>query len=357
MILNILPVISQIRETDFALASTAKARAVYDILDVLKMWVADGDDLIRQLLQSQPNGFLQDEQSIEGYEQSDTLWAALPLKERLLYLQAFYQKDIHQLSRGDNQKARQLLATAERTFEQCRKEAFDTCDTLIEEFLLYFHVLCLAHPGYRHPAHVRLYQDYNRYFDALPMEQFDEDSDLAWQYREVRWLRDMLHEQHFDLSLLPLLTFADEEACLQFRLQCYKWMLDLDPEDDHTVQTQAQNNTFATKGIRHLFAWLNSQYTNNIQLIPEVEAMALLTIYCGMNAGSCNHQFIHALKEKAYALLDRLHHSKLKTHLMAQVGNYHNNPDFMKTANADIATWDKSQLTQEDLYLTELQCV
>jgi len=139
------------------------------ILSVLESWVEDGSDLILQLVQSQPSGFLHDEQSIDGYEQADTLWVSLPLKERLLRLQAFYQTDIHRLSRGDDHKARRLLATAEHTFEQCRRDAFDTCDTHVEEFLLYFHVLCLARPGYRHPDNMRLYLDYNRYFEALPM--------------------------------------------------------------------------------------------------------------------------------------------------------------------------------------------
>ena len=89
MILNIQPIIQRIRETDFASASIAKARAIYGILSVLESWVEDGSDLILQLVQSQPSGFLHDEQSIDGYEQADTLWVSLPLKERLLRLQAF----------------------------------------------------------------------------------------------------------------------------------------------------------------------------------------------------------------------------------------------------------------------------
>ena len=39
MILNIFPIIQRIRETDFESASIAKARAIYGILDVLKMWM------------------------------------------------------------------------------------------------------------------------------------------------------------------------------------------------------------------------------------------------------------------------------------------------------------------------------
>lgn len=357
MILDISPVIQRIRKTDFAMASTAKARAVYGILSVLESWVEDGSELVLQLLQSQPGGFLQDEQTIEGYEKSDVLWAALPLKERLLRLQAFYLKDIHRLSGGDDHKARQLLSTAERAFEQCRKDAFDTCDTHIEEFLLYFHVLCLARPGYRHPDNVRLYLDYNRCFDALPMELYDEDSDLMWQYREVYWCRNMLHEQHWDLSLLPPLSFADTEACRLFRLQCYKWMLNLDPEYDGTVQMEIRNWTFVSKCVRTVFAWLNAKYANNILLSPKAEATALLTIYCGMNTSPCDHQIICDLEEKAFGLLDRLPDSKLRTHLTAQVGNSHNDAELIKAANADIATWDQTQLTQEDQYLVELQCV
>jgi hypothetical protein len=83
MILNIQPIIQRIRETDFATASPAKARAIYGILIVLEAWIEDGNDLILRLLQSQPRGFLHDEQSIDGYEASDVLWATLPLKEPL----------------------------------------------------------------------------------------------------------------------------------------------------------------------------------------------------------------------------------------------------------------------------------
>ena len=354
MILNILPIIQRIRQTDFTSVSTAKARAMYGILSQLMSWVEDGDDLVLRLLESQPDGFLQDEQTIDGYEQSDILWRTLPLKERLLRLQAFYQTDIHQLSAGDDQKSRQFLTAAERTFEQCRKESFDFCDSRMEEYLLYFHVLCLVHPGYRCPGHVRLYLDYNRFFDALPIEQYDEDSDLAWQYREVRWQRDMLHEQHFDQSLQSPLSFADEAACREFRLQCYRWMADLDPEDDHTIQTQEQNGRFATEGVRKVFEWLHAKYVNDVKLLPEEEATALLTIYCGMNTGLCDPPFLADIEAPTYRLLAHLPASKLRTHLMAQAGYYHDNADLIKTAHAALATWPPSQLTPEDQYLQEL---
>ena len=353
MILNILPTIQRIRATNFASASAAKAQAIYGILSVLAPWVEDGNDLMLRLLRSQPPGFMQDEQSIDGYEQSDVLWAALPLKERLMRLLAFYQTDIHQLSSGNDQKAHQLLVTAERTFEQCRKEAFDSCDSCIEEFLLYFHVLCLAHPGYRHPDNVRLYHDYDRCFNALPIEQYDEDSDLTWQYREVRWRRDILREQSFDLSLLPRLSFADEEACKEFRTQCYKWQFGLDPEDDQTIQTEVQNWTFLSEGIHSLYAWLNSKYTNGIELKPEEEATILLTIYCGINAGPYDHEYIAHIQERAFDLLDRLPASKLRPHLMAQVATSYDDSELAEAVNAAIATWDKSQLTQEDKYLIQ----
>ena len=354
MILNIQPIIQRIRETDFATASIAKARAIYGILIVLEPWIEDGGDLILQLVQSQPRGFLHGEQTIEGYEQADTLWASLPLKERLLRLQAFYQTDIHQLSGGDDHKAQRLLGIAERTFDKCRQDAFNTCDNHIEEFLLYFHVLCLAHPGYRHPDNVRLYLDYNRYFEALPMESYDEDSDLAWQYREVRWRRDMLHEQHFDLSLLPRLTFADTEACRQFRLQCYQWMLNLDPEYDGTVQMDSRNWSFVSKGVKAVFTWLNAKYANNIPLAPDTEATALLTLYCGMNTSPYDHELSATIGDKPYSLFDRLPASKLRTHLMAHVALRNDDPVLLASAKTAITTWNSTQLTQEDKYLNEL---
>lgn len=357
MILNISPITQLIRETDFASASPAKARAIYGILSMIGFWVDDGDELLNELLLSQPGDFLHDECPIDGYEQSDVLWAALPLKERLLRLQAFYQQDIHQFSGGDDREAHRLMASAERTFEQCRKEAFDRCDTHIEEYLLFFHVLCLARPGYRHPDNVRLYLDYNRCFDALPIENYDLDSDLAWQYREVCWRRDMLHEQHFDLSLLPHLSFADKEACEAFRLQCYKWMLDEDPENDNSTQMQVQIWNFVSRAVHSIYAWVTSKYANGIELAPENEAVALQTILCGIHVEPCHLADMELIEEKTYDLLDRLSASKLKTHLLALMADYTNISELMDEAHADLATWEKSQLNEEDKYLIELQSI
>ena len=352
---NPSPIMERVRETDFAMASPAKTKAIYGILSVLESWTEDGGDLILQLVQSQPTGFLHDEQSIDGYEQADVQWASLPLKERLLRLQAFYQTDIHRLSGGDDHKAQRLLATVERIFKQCRQEAFRLCDTHIEEFLLYFHVLCLAHPGYRHPDNVRLYLDYNRYFEALPMEPYGGDSDLMWQYREVRWRRDMLHEQHFDLSLLPRLSFADTEACRQFRLQCYRWMLNLDPEYDGTVQTDFRNWAFVSKCVQAVYAWLSAKYANNIPMTPETEATALLTIYCGMNTSPYDHELTATIGDKPYSLFDCLPASKLRTHLMAHVALRDDDSELLDSTKSAITAWDNTQLTQEDKYLIELQ--
>ena len=354
MIRNIQPTIERIRETDFASASHAKARAIFGILSVLKTWVDDGDELMQKLVQCQPTGFLQEEQTIDGYAQADTLWATLPLKERLLRLIAFYHENIHLLSGGDDRRARQLLRTAERAFEQCREEVFAQCDTHIEEFLLYFHVLCLAHPGYRHPDNVRLYRKYTRFFDGLPMEDVDPNSDLMWQYREVRWRKDMLHEQFFDLSLLPRLAFADKDACEAFRLQCYRWMLFLDPENDGSIQTQVQNWTFASKGVRTIYAWLDAKYTDGIGLQPEEEATALLTLYCGINAGPYDQDCLACIEDRAYDLLERLPASRLKTHLMAQIATANEDPDLQQSVAASLSAWPPATLTQEDKYLLEL---
>ena len=353
MILNINPIIERIREADFASASLAKAKAIYGILRALDKWMEDGDDLTQELLRCHPE-IWEDKHTIEGYEQADTLWAALSLKERLFRLQAFYQTNIHELSGGDDQKAHQLLATADRVFKQCRQEAFGTCDSRIEDYLLYFHVLCLARPGYRYPDHVRLYLDYNRLFNVLPIESYDEDSDLVWQYREVRWRRNMLHEQFFDRSLLPHLSFADKEACETFRLQCYKWMLFLDPEDDSTIQMERRNMVFAAECVRRVYEWLDAKYANHIDLQPEVEANALLTIYCGINYSGYAQHCLSDVEEWAYDLLDRLPASRLKTRLMCQMVISNEDPDLADAVNADIATWDTTQLTDEDKYLKEL---
>jgi len=79
----------------------------------------------------------------------------------------------------------------------------------MEEFLLYFHVLCLTHPGYRHPGNVRLYLDYNRYFDALSVELYDDDSELQATVESAvtAWVTTQLTQE--DKYLLEQLTIGD----------------------------------------------------------------------------------------------------------------------------------------------------
>ena len=337
MILNIHPILQRIRETDFASASPAKAQAIHGILDTLGAWVEDSQELTTKLTALNP------QLSIVNAQLST-----------LNSLHSFYLKDIHQLSHGDDSKAHQLLEDAECTFQQCRKEVFEDCGSHIEEFLFYFHVLCLAHPGYRHPDHVRLYLDYDRFFNVLPIEDYDPDSDLVWQYQEVRWRRDMLHEQHFDRSLLMGLTFVDPSASEAFRLQCYKWMLSLDPEYDGSIQEQHQNNRFLSECIQRIHNWLRAKYDNHINIDPQTEASALLTLYCGINTAIDTFPSLPNIEEKAYDLLDNLPDSKLKIHLMAQIALNNEDPDLTDTVQSDITTWDQSHLTQEDTLLIEL---
>ncbi len=342
MNLNLQPMIQLIRQTDFTSASPAKARAIYGILNVLGIWVADGEELMQQLVQHQSAAL----QPFMDTSQQSTLTSQLSA------LLSFYQQDIHLQSGGDDQKAHQLLETANRTLEQCHKEAVEHCESEMEAFFLYFHVLCLAHPGYRHPDNVRLYHNYARFFNALPVEDLDPDSDLAWQYREVRWCYDMLHEQHFDRSLLSGLTFMESEAAEAFRIQCYKWMLFIDPDYDGSVQELKQNNIFLTECLHRIYAWLHAKYENHISINAEKETSALLSLYCGINAAINTFPSLDEMETKAYTLLDRLPNSKLKTHLMAQVALNNQDPDLMEAAYTDISTWDKSLLTQEDKYLT-----
>ena len=131
-------------------------------------------------------------------------------------------------------------------------------------------------------------------------------------------------------------------------------MLFLDPENDGSVQTQVQNWTFASKGVRSLYAWLDAKYANSIQLKPEEEAIALLSLYCGINAGPYDQNYLTYIEDRAYDLLDRLSASKSKTHLMAQIATANEDPDLQQSVAASLSTWDKSHLTQEDKYLLEL---
>ena len=147
---------------------------------------------------------------------------------------------------------------------------------------------------------------------------------------------------------------ANWDACEAFRLQCYKWMLFLDPEDDGSIQTDRQNRAFAAQCVQAVYAWLDAKYANHLELQPEAEAVALLTIYCGINYSGYAQHCLSDVEEWAYDLLDRLPASRLKTRLMCQMVISNEDPDLADAINADIATWDTTQLTDEDKYLKEL---
>ena len=89
-------------------------------------------------------------------------------------------------------------------------------------------------------------------------------------------------------------------------------------------------------------------------MAPEVEATALLTLYCGMNTSPYDHELSATIGDKPYSLFDRLPASKLKTHLMAHVALRDDDPVLLASAKTAITAWDSTQLTQEDKYLTEL---
>ena len=150
-------------------------------------------------------------------------------------------------------------------------------------------------------------------------------------------------------------TFHMEpQSAEAFRLQCYRWMLLLDPGRDGSIQTESKHHAEVAACVRQIHAWLDTQYTDQTPIDDQTEAWALLTLYCGVNTTTDTTIPLLEIEERAYELLDRLPPSKLKTHLMAQISVSNEDPDLMDAVQSDIASWSPSRLTQEDHYLQSL---
>jgi len=146
----------------------------------------------------------------------------------------------------------------------------------------------------------------------------------------------------------------DPKAAEAFRLQCYRWMLLIDPERDGSIQTEARHHADVAESVRRIQSWLDTQDANHISIDDQTEALVLLTLYCGINTTIDTCSSLLEIEERTYSLLDRLPPSRQKTHLMAQVSINNEDPDLMDAVQADIASWSPSHLTQEDQYLQAL---
>lgn len=274
-------------------------------------------------------------------------WSDLSLKERLHRLCLFYQEDINQFTNGDDQKARVILLAADNCFEQCRNEMFEGKAYDIDTFSLYYQVLCLCRPNYRHTAHVPYYKQYFRIFDCLG-EGLPDDSTEQWQYREVMWHHRLQSERHYDLSLLPRLSLGDTTNMQSFRQQCYLWLLDLDPDDDFYFQTYADHQRFVRKGRDAMLSWYQAKTENNISIPVEQEANVLLTLLCTESLLGNGMEGSYMTEDRAYTLLPDLPGNKLRIHLMGHLAMVTQDDELQNEVNAAISEWSDDEYTLED---------
>lgn len=279
-------------------------------------------------------------------------WAKRPLAERLHQLWIFYQQDIHLFDGGDDSRTFALMELAAGRFEQCRKELFLSPDDLCT-FLSYYHVLCLARPNYRNPNHQCYYKQYFRCFDAL-LGDVAPNSEQEWQAREVAWHDRLQSEHHYDLSLLSGLSVIDSVACASFRCQCYQWMLNLDPEDDGSIQELYDHQYFAREGIKRIRAWLNAKERASISIPPEAEAEALLTLCCAKKILFASPDLDRWMEERLDALLPQLPPSKLKAHLLTHLGLDTEDESYFSEVDTLLNNETAAPLSEEDHYLLQL---
>ncbi len=397
---DVQPLIQQIKQVNFCSVSPVKAQAIGGILHALNGFSAESSELFNALYRVAEERFcnadsheaqvlwlsalqhmtaygelftdvfddveykmlVKQQHAIQQRQLDDVkdlidgvtpLWRELSLKESLQRLDFFYHQDIHQFSQGDDRKAYAILDAAAVCFERCRESLFLHHDADMETLFLYYHVLCLCHPGYRHPGNVPYYKQYFRTFQDR-VDALDRESDLGWQAREVAWHHRLQHEHHYDLSILSGLSLADSDASSAFRLQCYRWLLDLDPEDDDSIQAMHDRHHFVDAGIHRLTTWLDYKWTARIPIPQEQEAETLLTLLCAMKLTFTDFAQRHQIIDRAYDLLSLLPDDKLKAHLLVHLHQETEDEDLLPDIDHLLDTWDDDTMTEEDRYLQEL---
>ena len=178
------------------------------------------------------------------------------------------------ISGADDGQARTLLTSARSIFEQCRDTLFTGCTDDTGSYLLYYHVLTAVRPDQTSPDNVRHYHQYFRDFNERHADA--RDTDLSWSFLEILWHHRLALENHDDLTALQGLWLATPEALTGFRLQLYKWHLELDPYDTHSIGDCTRKADYAGEGLRRLSSWLTAKQEAGIPIPTERKADILM---------------------------------------------------------------------------------
>ena len=401
MILNILPLIAKVRESNLKNLTPAKASAIGGLLQLLCI----ADDEARKLL------YVVREQAVERFRSAGTpaeasewlltllhvchgdsenlfidvidddeyrmlaakqseveqCWMSeiapltdgtahpfedLPLLERLRRLLIFYMHDINALGGGDDEQAFTLLSSASRVFEKCREELFSSFRGDVESYILYYHVLSIMRPDHKCLDDVRHYRQYFHYFDDY-FHGTGKDTELAWTEREIRFHHLLALEPHFDTTALAGLWLATPESLKAFRRQLYLWCLELDPYEGSDIQERSARLCFFGKGLSRLASWLHAKQSAGIAVPLVRQADVLRTIVLASLVDIIPSDLSVLLDESVWTVVKELQPSKQRTHLLALAADLYGERNLLAQAKAEIRAWQLPELSEEDKFLQE----
>ena len=274
-----------------------------------------------------------------------------PLHQRLLHLHRFLLQDINRISGADDGQARALLTSARSIFEQCRDTLFTGCTDNTGSYLLYYHVLTAVRPDQTSPDNVRHYHQYFRDFNERHADA--RDTDLSWSFLEILWHHRLALESHDDLSALQGLWLATPEALTGFRLQLYKWHLELDPYDTHSIGDCTRKADYAGEGLRRLSSWLTAKQEAGIPIPTERKADILMAYSLAHCLGAYEPTLDDFFYAQADEVLSLLPPSKRKTHFKALLHFLLPDPQLQEEALQEAQAWLPTRLTPEDHFLLE----
>ena len=198
-----------------------------------------------------------------------------------------------------------------------------------------------ATPSYQY------FRDFNeRHADAR-------DTDLAWSFLEILWHHRLALESHDDLTALQGLWLATPEAFTGFRLQLYKWHLELDPYDTHSIGDCTRKADYAGEGLRRLSSWLTAKQEAGIPIPTERKADILMAYSLAHCLGAYEPTLDNFFYAQADEVLSLLPPSKRKTHLKALLHFLLPDPQLQEEALQEAQAWNPTRLTPEDHFLLE----
>ena len=275
------------------------------------------------------------------------------LMQRLLILRHFYFDNLSKLSCGDDHLAEKMLYRARIMFDICRDDIFERKEYDQESLFLYYHVLCQCRPGHRDPTNTPYYKEYFKLYNLF-VSDINPACDNDWQAIETHMHYRQLRLLTIDRSILPGIWTIDPLSCQRFRLQCYSWLLDLDPDSDGSEQEYHARIRFIEEVANRIIDWLDTKHLTSRRISTDQEARALLTLSL-IKKITGPSQRLSQLLDDCCPVIDHLRPSRLRTHLMLHTAADLYDSEMFNEAISEISSWEPNTLTDEDIMLRSMQ--